>query len=181
MHSDTNICMSYHWPGTTPVTRLLGFFWECRLFTFFNHYLKLMLCKFCVSPFSESWFASCSDKLLRFSRGGNGSPGTTYYFCVHWLDIFGVCTLRIWVSFSINIFFILSLSFCLTCSLLLPLSLSSAVNQFLQVFTDQILQNTDHVPKGLILHILDLYMAELAQVGSAEVRPAEGCFLHFNF
>lgn len=106
---------------------------------------------------------------------------------ITFVDIFGVCTLRIWVSFSINIFFILSLSLCLSlfvslalcCSL--PLSLSSAVNQFLQVFTDQILQNTDHVPKGLILHILDLYMAELAQVGSAEVRPAEGCFLHFNF
>ncbi|XP_053482272.1 ribosomal RNA processing protein 1 homolog B [Ictalurus furcatus] len=50
---------------------------------------------------------------------------------------------------------------------------SSAVNQFLQVFTDQILQNTDHVPKGLILHILDLYMAELAQVGSAELTAEQ--------
>ncbi|KAF4086685.1 hypothetical protein AMELA_G00087200 [Ameiurus melas] len=50
---------------------------------------------------------------------------------------------------------------------------SSAVNQFLQVFTDQILQNTDLVPKGLILHVLDLYMAELAQVGSAELTAEQ--------
>ncbi|XP_060785023.1 reticulocyte-binding protein 1-like isoform X3 [Neoarius graeffei] len=46
---------------------------------------------------------------------------------------------------------------------------SSVVNQFLEVFTEQILQNTDRVPKGLIMHVLDLYMSELAQVGSAEL------------
>ncbi|MCI4378041.1 hypothetical protein PGIGA_G00211260 [Pangasianodon gigas] len=50
---------------------------------------------------------------------------------------------------------------------------SSVVNQFLQVFTEQLLQNTDCVPKGLMLHILDLYMAELAQVGSAELTAEQ--------
>lgn len=53
------------------------------------------------------------------------------------------------------------------------------VNQFLEVFTEQILQNTDRVPKGLIMHVLDLYMSELAQVGSAEVKPAEGFYFIF--
>lgn len=55
-------------------------------------------------------------------------------------------------------------------------SLLSAVNRFLEVFTEQILQNTDNIPKGLMLHILDLYMIELALVGSAEVRFAYGSF-----
>lgn len=63
----------------------------------------------------------------------------------------------------------------------LALSLSSVVNQFLEVFTEQILQNTDRVPKGLIMHVLDLYMSELAQVGSAEVKPAEGFYFIFFF
>lgn len=55
------------------------------------------------------------------------------------------------------------------------------VNQFLQVFMEQILKNTDQIPKGLMLHILDLYMVELALVGSAKVKPAMGSFLLFNF
>ncbi|MCJ8732178.1 hypothetical protein PDJAM_G00208240 [Pangasius djambal] len=50
---------------------------------------------------------------------------------------------------------------------------SSVVNQFLQVFTEQLLQNTDRVPKGLQLHVLDLYMAELAQVGSVELTAEQ--------
>ncbi|KAI5107432.1 ribosomal RNA processing protein 1-like A-like [Silurus meridionalis] len=49
----------------------------------------------------------------------------------------------------------------------------SVVNQFLQIFTKQLLQNTEHVPKGLMLHILDLYMNELAQVGSAELTAEQ--------
>ncbi|KAI5616986.1 ribosomal RNA processing protein 1-like A-like [Silurus asotus] len=50
---------------------------------------------------------------------------------------------------------------------------SSVVNQFLQIFTKQLLQNTEHVPKGLMLHILDLYMNELAQVGSTELTAEQ--------
>lgn len=57
------------------------------------------------------------------------------------------------------------------------LSLCSVVNQFLQVLTEQLLENDENVPKGLMLHILDLYISELAQVGSAEVRRAEAHFI----
>uniref|UniRef100_A0A8B9HP70 Ribosomal RNA processing 1B n=1 Tax=Astyanax mexicanus TaxID=7994 RepID=A0A8B9HP70_ASTMX len=47
---------------------------------------------------------------------------------------------------------------------------SSLVDQFLAVFTAELLQSAVRVPDGLMLHILELYMTELARVGSAEVR-----------
>ncbi|XP_058249039.1 ribosomal RNA processing protein 1 homolog B-like isoform X2 [Hemibagrus wyckioides] len=50
---------------------------------------------------------------------------------------------------------------------------ASLVNQFLHVFTEQLLQNSENVPKGLMLHILDLYMTELAQVGSTELTAEQ--------
>ncbi|GAA6099348.1 ribosomal RNA processing protein 1 homolog B-like isoform X2 [Tachysurus ichikawai] len=55
----------------------------------------------------------------------------------------------------------------------------SVVNQFLHVFTKQLLQNTEHVPKGLLMHVLDLYMTELAQVGSTELTAEQNLtFIH---
>ncbi|XP_060731816.1 ribosomal RNA processing protein 1 homolog B-like isoform X2 [Tachysurus vachellii] len=55
----------------------------------------------------------------------------------------------------------------------------SVVKQFLHVFTKQLLQNTEHVPKGLLMHVLDLYMTELAQVGTTELTAEQNLtFIH---
>lgn len=87
------------------------------------------------------------------------------FVCIYWR-----------LCFKILRFFQHLISLSLSCALYL----FSMVNQFLQVFTEQILQNTDRVPKGLIMHVLDLYMNELAQAGSAEVKPADGFFFPFS-
>ncbi|XP_072542540.1 uncharacterized protein [Salminus brasiliensis] len=50
---------------------------------------------------------------------------------------------------------------------------SSLISHFLAVFTAQLLQSTRHVPDGLMLHILELYMTELAHVGSAELTAEQ--------
>ncbi|XP_036964909.1 ribosomal RNA processing protein 1 homolog B-like isoform X2 [Acanthopagrus latus] len=46
---------------------------------------------------------------------------------------------------------------------------SSVVSSFLELLTAQLLQSSSGAPSGLQLHILDLYMTELAAVGSAEL------------
>uniref|UniRef100_A0A3Q1G4L7 Ribosomal RNA processing 1B n=1 Tax=Acanthochromis polyacanthus TaxID=80966 RepID=A0A3Q1G4L7_9TELE len=46
---------------------------------------------------------------------------------------------------------------------------SSAVSKFLEMLTAQLLQSSSEAPCGLQLHILDLYLTELAIVGSAEL------------
>ncbi|KAM4560704.1 ribosomal RNA processing protein 1 homolog B [Fundulus diaphanus] len=46
---------------------------------------------------------------------------------------------------------------------------SSAVGKFLMLLKSHLLQNDSEVPSGLLLHILDLYMTELAAVGAAEL------------
>ncbi|TKS66794.1 RRP1-like protein [Collichthys lucidus] len=46
---------------------------------------------------------------------------------------------------------------------------SSVVGRFLELLTVQLLQSGSDAPSGLQLHILDLYMTELAAVGSAEL------------
>uniref|UniRef100_A0A3Q2PMR1 Ribosomal RNA processing protein 1 homolog A n=1 Tax=Fundulus heteroclitus TaxID=8078 RepID=A0A3Q2PMR1_FUNHE len=46
---------------------------------------------------------------------------------------------------------------------------SSAVGKFLILLKSHLLQNDSEVPSGLLLHILDLYMTELAAVGAAEL------------
>lgn len=43
---------------------------------------------------------------------------------------------------------------------------SSLVNEFLKLISEQLLQSSSSAPSGLILHILDLYMTELAVIGS---------------
>ncbi|XP_036422143.1 microtubule-associated protein futsch-like isoform X2 [Colossoma macropomum] len=50
---------------------------------------------------------------------------------------------------------------------------TSVVNQFLEVFTAQLLQSTGRVPDGLMLHVLELYMTELAWVGAAELTAEQ--------
>ncbi|XP_022519622.2 ribosomal RNA processing protein 1 homolog B-like isoform X1 [Astyanax mexicanus] len=50
---------------------------------------------------------------------------------------------------------------------------SSLVDQFLAVFTAELLQSAVRVPDGLMLHILELYMTELAHVGSAELKAEQ--------
>ncbi|XP_073701953.1 uncharacterized protein rrp1 isoform X2 [Garra rufa] len=50
---------------------------------------------------------------------------------------------------------------------------SSVVSEFLQIFSSQLLQSSSAAPAGLILHILDLYMTELALVGSAELTAEQ--------
>lgn len=47
--------------------------------------------------------------------------------------------------------------------------LLSAVSQFLELLTAQLLQSDAAAPSGLQLHVLDLYLTELAAVGAAEV------------
>uniref|UniRef100_A0A8B9HLD0 Uncharacterized protein n=1 Tax=Astyanax mexicanus TaxID=7994 RepID=A0A8B9HLD0_ASTMX len=44
---------------------------------------------------------------------------------------------------------------------------------FLAVFTAELLQSAVRVPDGLMLHILELYMTELARVGSAELKAEQ--------
>ncbi|RXN22059.1 ribosomal RNA processing 1 -like protein [Labeo rohita] len=46
---------------------------------------------------------------------------------------------------------------------------SSLVSEFLQLISAQLLQSSSAAPTGFVLHILDLYMTELALVGSAEL------------
>ncbi|XP_063353536.1 ribosomal RNA processing protein 1 homolog A-like [Pelmatolapia mariae] len=46
---------------------------------------------------------------------------------------------------------------------------SSAVSQFLELLTAQLLQSDAAAPSGLRLHVLDLYLTELAAVGAAEL------------
>ncbi|XP_062288418.1 ribosomal RNA processing protein 1 homolog B-like [Scomber scombrus] len=46
---------------------------------------------------------------------------------------------------------------------------SSLVGRFLEVLTAQLLQSDSAAPSGLQLHVLDLYMTELAALGSAEL------------
>ncbi|XP_031145496.1 ribosomal RNA processing protein 1 homolog B [Sander lucioperca] len=46
---------------------------------------------------------------------------------------------------------------------------SCAVGRFLELLTAQLLQSSSGAPSGLQFHILDLYMTELAAVGSAEL------------
>lgn len=44
------------------------------------------------------------------------------------------------------------------------------MSKFLELLTLQVLQSGSDAPSGLQFHILDIYMAELAGVASAEVR-----------
>lgn len=46
---------------------------------------------------------------------------------------------------------------------------SSLVCKFLELLKCNLLQNDSEVPSGLLLHILDLYMTELAAIGAAEL------------
>ncbi|XP_027879320.1 ribosomal RNA processing protein 1 homolog A isoform X1 [Xiphophorus couchianus] len=46
---------------------------------------------------------------------------------------------------------------------------SSAVGKFLELLKCHLLQNDSETPSGLLLHILDLYMTELAAVGAGEL------------
>ncbi|XP_047456382.1 ribosomal RNA processing protein 1 homolog A-like isoform X2 [Mugil cephalus] len=50
---------------------------------------------------------------------------------------------------------------------------SSAVAKFLELLTAQLLHSSSAAPKGLQYHILDLYMTELAAVGSAELTAEQ--------
>lgn len=49
----------------------------------------------------------------------------------------------------------------------LPLSV---VSRFLELLTAQLLQSASGAPSGLQIHILDLYMTELAALAAAEVQ-----------
>ncbi|XP_024919551.1 ribosomal RNA processing protein 1 homolog A isoform X3 [Cynoglossus semilaevis] len=46
---------------------------------------------------------------------------------------------------------------------------SSMIGRFLEVLTVQLLQSDSQAPIGLLFHVLDIYMAELALVGSTEL------------
>ncbi|MED6264848.1 hypothetical protein CHARACLAT_019313 [Characodon lateralis] len=46
---------------------------------------------------------------------------------------------------------------------------SSAIGNFLELLKSHLLQNENEAPSGLLLHILDLYIIELAVVGAAEL------------
>ncbi|XP_054878373.1 ribosomal RNA processing protein 1 homolog A-like isoform X2 [Poeciliopsis prolifica] len=46
---------------------------------------------------------------------------------------------------------------------------SSAIGKFLELLKCHLLQNDSETPSGLLLHILDLYMTELAAVGAGEL------------
>ncbi|XP_012994646.2 ribosomal RNA processing protein 1 homolog A [Esox lucius] len=50
---------------------------------------------------------------------------------------------------------------------------TSLVTRFLDVLTSQVLHSTSGAPAGLQFHIMDLYMSELAAVGSAELTAAQ--------
>ncbi|XDV31370.1 hypothetical protein PO909_034074 [Leuciscus waleckii] len=50
---------------------------------------------------------------------------------------------------------------------------SSVLAEFLQLFSDQLLYGSSAAPAGLVLHVLDLYTAELAHVGSAQLTAEQ--------
>ncbi|CAM4608783.1 unnamed protein product [Leuciscus chuanchicus] len=50
---------------------------------------------------------------------------------------------------------------------------SSVLAEFLQLFSDQLLHGSSAAPAGLVLHVLDLYTAELAHVGSAQLTAEQ--------
>nr|XP_055071317.1 ribosomal RNA processing protein 1 homolog B isoform X1 [Misgurnus anguillicaudatus] len=49
----------------------------------------------------------------------------------------------------------------------------SVVNEFLELISGQLLQSSSSAPSGLILHILDLYLNELALIGSATLTAEQ--------
>ncbi|KAG1949932.1 ribosomal RNA processing protein 1 A [Pimephales promelas] len=49
----------------------------------------------------------------------------------------------------------------------------SVLSEFLQLFSDQLLQGSGSAPAGLVLHVLDLYTSELARVGSAQLTAEQ--------
>ncbi|XP_021334455.3 ribosomal RNA processing protein 1 homolog A [Danio rerio] len=53
----------------------------------------------------------------------------------------------------------------------------SVLQEFLQLFSDQLLQSSSAAPSGLIMHIMELYMTELAAVGAAELTAAQNLSL----
>lgn len=48
--------------------------------------------------------------------------------------------------------------------------LLSVVDKFLKLLSSELLQSDSKAPSGLQLHILDLYLIELAAVGAVEVQ-----------
>uniref|UniRef100_A0A673B500 Ribosomal RNA processing protein 1 homolog B-like n=1 Tax=Sphaeramia orbicularis TaxID=375764 RepID=A0A673B500_9TELE len=50
---------------------------------------------------------------------------------------------------------------------------SSLISRFLELLTAQLLHSSSAAPMGLQFHVLDLYMTELAVVGSAELTAAQ--------
>ncbi|XP_056088590.1 ribosomal RNA processing protein 1 homolog A [Rhinichthys klamathensis goyatoka] len=50
---------------------------------------------------------------------------------------------------------------------------SSVLAEFLQLFSAQLLHGSGSAPAGLVLHVLDLYTAELARVGSAQLTAEQ--------
>ena len=98
---------------------------------------------------SNSWFASCSDKRLRCSRGKTGTAGNLLKTVRTKPFMSGSCC----ILKKVTVCFLLSV-----------------VSSFLELLTAQLLQSSSGAPSGLQLHILDLYMTELAAVGSAEVQ-----------
>ncbi|KAM8855011.1 ribosomal RNA processing protein 1 homolog B [Spinachia spinachia] len=54
---------------------------------------------------------------------------------------------------------------------------SSAVAKFLKLLTEHLLQSGSGAPIGLQLHVLDLYISELAAVGSAELTADQNLIL----
>ncbi|CAL8265907.1 unnamed protein product [Lota lota] len=58
---------------------------------------------------------------------------------------------------------------------------ASLVNRFLEMLTSQVLQGNGTVPSGLQYHILDLYLTELARVGSVELSADQNLTLIVPF
>uniref|UniRef100_A0A3Q3G563 Ribosomal RNA processing 1 n=1 Tax=Labrus bergylta TaxID=56723 RepID=A0A3Q3G563_9LABR len=54
---------------------------------------------------------------------------------------------------------------------------SSVVSRFLELLTTQLLQSGSEAPCGLQFHVLDVYMSELAAVGSAELTADQNLIL----
>ncbi|XP_076854551.1 uncharacterized protein rrp1 [Brachyhypopomus gauderio] len=54
---------------------------------------------------------------------------------------------------------------------------TSMVNHFSERFMAQLFQSKDGVPDGLVLHILDVYMTELAKIGSSELTADQNLTL----
>ncbi|XP_016309298.1 ribosomal RNA processing protein 1 homolog A-like [Sinocyclocheilus anshuiensis] len=50
---------------------------------------------------------------------------------------------------------------------------TALVSEFLQILTAQLLQSSSAAPAGLVLHVLDLYLTELALIGSAELTAEQ--------